>query len=48
MKTPRSWLPPTVLLLIAAGLITAGVLQGDATATLNKAIRICFECIGIG
>jgi len=34
----------------AAGitLVLLGLWQGEYTVTLNKAIRICLECIGIG
>lgn len=37
-----------------AGIITAvlfivcGVLRGEAVVVLNKAVNICFECIGLG
>lgn len=36
--------------LIAAAviLILAGVLRNDDNDVMNKAIRICYECIGIG
>ncbi len=36
--------------LIALGVVfvIAGVMNGGFNATLNKAIRICLECIGIG
>lgn len=36
--------------LIAAAviLIIAGLLRHDAGDVMNKAIRICYECIGIG
>ncbi len=34
--------------ILGAGLLTAGLLQGDSRVVLNKAIRICYECIGIG
>ena len=41
--------------LITGGLIIAGlaltvigIITGGATDVLNKAIRICYECIGIG
>lgn len=36
------------LLIAAAMMITAGVLNGDFADTTNKAIRICMECIGLG
>ena len=39
----------TALIIAVSGLcILLGVLQGDADATLIKAITICLECIGIG
>lgn len=38
-----------VALAIAGAAFTAyGVFSGQAVAVLNKAIRICMECIGIG
>ena len=44
MNEKRFWL----LLLIAAGLIAAGVLNGGLRDVLIKAINICTECIGLG
>ena len=41
----QSWM---VLVPVAAVLVMLGLLQGDFQGVLNKAIRICFECIGIG
>ena len=37
-----------VLLIAAAGLIAAGVLNGGLRDVLIKAINICTECIGLG
>ena len=37
-----------VLLFAAASLIIAGILNGSANDVLQKAIRICTECIGLG
>lgn len=38
------------VLLIAAGIamVCFGALRGEAGAVLNKAIRLCLECVGIG
>ena len=42
--TMRIWL----VLILAAGLITAGILNGGLNDVLIKAINICTECIGLG
>lgn len=36
------------LLIAAIVLIIAGIHQGEFKDIKNKAIRICYECIGIG
>lgn len=38
----------TVILVLAAGLIIAGIFNGSAADVLLKAIAICTECIGLG
>ncbi len=38
----------TVLIVIAIGLIIAGVFNGSARDVLYKAINICTECVGLG
>lgn len=37
-----------VLILAAVALILAGVSQRGFNDVKNKAVRICYECIGIG
>ncbi len=37
-----------VLLVAAVGMILAGILNGSANDVLQKAIKICTECIGLG
>ncbi len=44
-RSDRFWIPLSVL---GAALILFGVLRGEAAIVLQKAIRICLECIGIG
>ncbi len=36
------------LAIAGAAFIVYGIASGQAVAVLNKAIRICMECIGIG
>ena len=45
--TKRSYL--TIgLLVIALALIVLGIALGQPESVLNKAIKICLECVGIG
>ena len=37
-----------LLLVVSAGLMTAGVMRGEVFAVFTKAIHICLECIGLG
>ena len=41
----RGWI---ILLVLAAGLITVGCLQGQPASVMAKAVRVCLECVGIG
>lgn len=36
------------LMLLACGMIAAGILNGDFNSVANKAAHICMECIGLG
>lgn len=37
-----------IILAAAILMIVSGVLMGETQTVLQKAIRICLECIGIG
>ena len=37
-----------LILILAVALIVAGVIDGQNEQVLEKAVRICMECIGIG
>lgn len=37
-----------VILAVAVVLIAAGVMRQETQVVLQKAVRICLECIGIG
>ena len=47
MKT-KTWILPGCLLLAGAVMIVLGIARGEHQIVLDKAIRICLECIGIG
>ena len=48
MKEKLSQTAPFILLGIGAAALLFGVLSGDMELVLQKAVRICLECIGIG
>ncbi|MBO4845565.1 MAG: thioredoxin [Lachnospiraceae bacterium] len=37
-----------VVLIAALALLVAGIIDGGFSDVMNKATRICYECIGIG
>ncbi len=37
-----------VVLLLGAAMIAFGVVRGEPDIVLQKAVRICMECIGLG
>ena len=37
-----------VLLAAGAAMVCYGAWRGEAAAVLSKAIKLCFECVGIG
>ncbi len=37
-----------ILLVLGLVMIGAGILRGEAVTVLQKATKICLECIGIG
>ena len=39
---------PVILICVGAAMIVLGILSGELTIILRKAIYICLECIGIG
>ena len=48
MRTGKRTLKGLVLLAVAAGLITAGVMRGELIVIFFRAAHICLECIGLG
>ena len=44
----KSRLTSLVLLCMGIAMMYIGVHRGEALVVMNKAIRVCMECIGIG
>lgn len=47
MKRTR-WLVPAAVFILGTGFLLFGLFRGEAAVVLQKATRICLECIGIG
>ena len=47
-KILKSRLTSLVLLCVGIAMMYIGVHRGEALVVMNKAIRVCMECIGIG
>ncbi len=37
-----------ILIVLAVGFLTIGVLRGENTVVWRKAVNLCMECIGLG
>jgi len=48
VKTEDKKINPFLLVILFSLLIVAGINAGEVPAMLEKAIRICLSCIGIG
>ena len=48
MLKSKRWIIPVSLMVIGAALIVLGVFREETRTVLQKAMRICLECIGIG
>ena len=44
----RRWVLPVCFLCIGFLMMTLGIARGEHHTVLEKAIKICLECIGIG
>lgn len=47
-KTYKRRIIPACLLLAGATMTALGLARGEGAMVLQKAIRVCLECIGIG
>lgn len=47
-KLLKSRALPTLIILTSIIMIVYGYIHGEAEVVLDKAIKICLECVGIG
>ena len=48
MTRAKKALSQAVLLISGAIMLGFGAMRGETETVLNKAIRLCLECVGIG
>ena len=48
MENKKRFIIVILLLVVSAGLMTAGVMRGEVLAVFTKAVHVCLECIGLG
>lgn len=48
MDSKRKWMVRIIILVVSCGFILYGAARGEGKTVLNKAVNICFECIGLG
>ena len=48
MNHRKKWLARFALLIMSGGFVWYGAARGEMGTVLNKAVNICFECIGLG
>ena len=48
MDNKRKYIIRVGIFLISCGFMLYGLARGEAGIVLNKAVRICLECIGLG
>ncbi len=48
MENKKRFIIAISLLVVSAGLVTAGVMRGEVPVVFTKAVHICLECIGLG
>lgn len=44
----KTWIIPSCLLCVGLLMIGLGIARGEHHTVLEKAIKICLECMGIG